>query len=83
MKYTPEQAQQVLAENTGSLPLRDFFEALRDGELPTYFCQALARYRLYSDDLPGPRLVAEWHPDYPQMKCRGHAIIGIVGELRR
>lgn len=83
MKYTPEQARQVLTENTGILPWRDFYEALRDGELPTYFCQKFAHYRLHSDDLPGPRLAAEWHPDYPQMKCRESVIGGIVGVFRR
>lgn len=84
MKYTPEQARHALIE----MGERDFgwttryFEAIRDGELPRYYCHVFASFKLYSDDLPQNRLVEEWHPDYPAMKCRGHAIMGITSQLR-
>jgi hypothetical protein len=83
MKYTPEQARHALIDMEG----RDFgwttryFEAIRDGELPSFYGQVFASFKLYSDDLPGHRLVSEWHPDYPVMKCRAHTIIGIIGYL--
>ena len=85
MKITPEQASNVLINYAGDKQflLHDFFEALRDGELPTYCCQRLALFKLYSDDLPGPILVDERHPDYPQMKCRGNIIMGIALELSK
>ena len=84
MKYTPEQARHALIE----MGERDFgwttryFEAIRNGELPSFYGQVFASFKLYSDDLPGPQLVVEWHPDYPAMKCRAHAIIGITSQLR-
>jgi hypothetical protein len=80
MKYTLEQARRVL-QDVPDPPDRDFWEALRDGELPTHFCQTLARFRLYSDDIPGPQLVDASHPDFPAMKCRGRVIIGIRHQL--
>jgi len=77
MKYTPEDARKMLMEDVGDVPEREFFEALRDEKLPDFFCQRLAFFRLYSDDLPGSQLVGEWHPDFPQMKCR-NIVIGAI-----
>ena len=82
MKYSPEMARYLFAVNSEK-SWQDFFEALRDGELPTYYCQKFAFKRLFSDDLPYHRLVDSWHPDFPEMKCRGMKIIGRVRELRQ
>jgi len=79
MKYTPEDARRLFADDdVGDILERDLLEALRDGKLPDFFCQKLVFFRLYSDDLPGSQLVAEWHPDFPQMKCRNIVIGAIV-----
>jgi len=84
MKYSPEQARDALTRYKGQYLgwITRYAEAIRDGELPRYYCQVFASFRLYSDDLPGHKLVSEWHPDYPAMKCRTHAIIGITSNLR-
>lgn len=76
-----ERAIEVLQGKTGDIVDREYFEAIANETLPQYFLDRFQWYKLYSDDLPGERLVDIWHPDFPMMKCRGSIIFGISGEL--
>jgi len=77
-----ERAFEVLKDHTDDFIGRKYIEAIANETLPQYFLDRFQWFHLYSDDLPGERLVDVWHPDYPLMKCRGNVIYGISGELR-
>ena len=57
---------------------RPLYEAIMSNKLPQYCLAALKQFKSYSDALPSEAAVGEWHPDYPKMKCRAHAILGIA-----
>jgi hypothetical protein len=61
---------------------REYFEAIVNETLPQYYLDCFRSHKLWSDDLPGKRLVGVWHPDYPLMKCRGNFVWGLSGALR-
>lgn len=84
MRYTKERAAKALPASGEKIfdLTRQYIEAIRDGELPRYYMQRLATYKLYSDALPDHRLVDVWHPDYPSMKCGSQAVYGICARLR-
>ena len=69
---TARQCDQRTCESVSS-----FCEAVLSGKLPQYYFSELKRFKSYSDALPSEGLVGEWHPDYPNMKCKGNTIIGI------
>jgi len=82
-KTTIEVAARVLEENEHlPSPLLDRFRAIVDGNLPRYYHEELMRKRAYSDYCQPGRLVAEWHQDYPHMKCRVGVIVGIGLDLQ-
>ena len=65
------------ARNTTIPPiLREYFRAVVREELPSHFLSVFKIFASYSDDLPS-RLVGQWHPAYPNMKCRVRVILGI------
>ena len=78
MRYTYARAVEIMKEDKGKVtPHNEIFKAIVDGKLPQYYLNKLVSFRAYSNDLPGPRLVGEWHPHYPLMKCRGNVITAI------
>jgi hypothetical protein len=77
MALTKERALEVLNGNPdNSLPF-PYLEAIANETLPQYYFDEIQIHKLYSDELPEHKLVAEWHTEYPLMKCRGNVIIGI------
>lgn len=82
MRISRERASELL-EAIPDMVGREYFEAIAEGTLPQYFLELFQTLQLFSDDLPGERLVAEWHPDYPYMKCRGNCIISVNLSLSR
>ncbi len=80
-KVTPEQAASVLQENAHLLPEpREWFESIRDGNLPQYYLKILLRRKSGSDELPR-ELVDYEHPDHSTIKCRATAITGARHDL--
>jgi len=78
-----ERALEALNGKAGDVVDRKYLEAIVNETLPQHFLDICQWFQLYSDDLPGERLVDIWHPDYPMMKCRGSVISGISMTLRR
>jgi len=76
MAYSKEHARDILKEISNG-PEKEYFEAIVNETLPQYYFNELQILLLYSDKLPRHILVDISHPDYPFMKCRGTAIIGI------
>src|SRR3989338_2767187 len=82
-KTTIEDAVRVLEENHKLPPeILEIYAAIRDGNLPRYYWGELKRKMAYSDDVLPGRLAGDWHPNYPNMKCRRNVIFGIGIDLQ-
>ena len=81
MAYSKEHARDILKEISNG-PEKEYFEAIVNETLPQYYFNELQMYLLYSDKFPHHILADIRHPDYPFMKCRGTAIIGIGLKLQ-
>lgn len=77
-----ERAKEILNEQPAEFPMREYFEALANESLQQYYLDRFKVFQLYSDLLPGEKLVGLWHPDYPMMKCRGTCVTGIGFDLK-
>ena len=82
MHSAKERACEVLEGMPDGYVTRPYFEAMASETLPKYYFDELQIRLLYSDELPNRRSVAEWHPDYPLMKCRRNVIFGISMTLQ-